>query len=61
MRQFLGSLLDLFKQSHIRDCDHRLVGEGLDRLDLPVGKWLEVGLAQGYCADYLIVAHQWHR
>ena len=36
--QRLGKLararLHLVEQSHVLDCDHRLVGEGLDQLDL---------------------------
>src|SRR5260221_14153781 len=33
-RQFLRSLLNLFKQLHIGDGDDRLVGEGRDQFDL---------------------------
>ena len=43
LRQRLGELgrarLDLVKQAHVLDCDHRLVGKGRDQLDLTLGEW----------------------
>ena len=36
--QFARASLHAFKQAHVLDRDHRLVGEGLDQLDLLVGK-----------------------
>jgi hypothetical protein len=32
-------LLLRLEQSHVLDCDHRLIGESLDQLDLLVSEW----------------------
>ena len=37
--QLPRALLLRLEQPHVLDGDHRLVGEGLDQLDLLVGKW----------------------
>src|SRR5262249_47909712 len=39
--QFCVTLLDLLEQPHILDGDHRLVGKGLNQIDLPFGEWLD--------------------
>ena len=39
-------VLDFVEQPHVLDRDHRLVGEGLDKLDLLFGKWLNLGALQ---------------
>src|SRR5262249_14794345 len=44
LREFAGACLHLVEQPHVLDRDHRLVGKGLDQLDLLVGKGLEFGL-----------------
>ena len=36
--QFARARLHLVEQAHVLDRDHRLVGEGLDQLDLLVGE-----------------------
>src|SRR5262245_45500620 len=38
LAQLLGAFLYLIEQPHVLDRDHRLVGKGLDQLDLLVGK-----------------------
>jgi hypothetical protein len=38
LAQFTRARLHLVKQPHVLDCDHRLVGEGGDQLDLPVAE-----------------------
>ena len=34
LAQLLGPCLHLLEQPDVVDCDHRLVGEGIDQLDL---------------------------
>src|SRR5262249_33533970 len=38
LRELAGARLHLVEQPHVLDRDHRLIGEGLDQLDLLVGK-----------------------
>ena len=38
--QLARARLHLLEQPHVLDGDDRLVGEGLDELDLLVGEWL---------------------
>ena len=40
LAQFCVALAEFFEQPHVLDGDHRLVGEGLDEIDLPLGERL---------------------
>ena len=42
----LRARLHLVEQAHVLDRDHRLVGEGLDDLDLPLGEFPRLGARQ---------------
>jgi hypothetical protein len=44
LRKFARACLHLVEQPHVLDCDHRLVGEGLDQFDLLVGEWFDMSL-----------------
>jgi hypothetical protein len=39
MRKFARARLYFVEQSHVFDRDHRLIGEGLQQLNLTVGEW----------------------
>src|SRR5262249_24755996 len=60
-REIIGTRLQLIEQSHILDRDHRLVGEGVDQLDLLVGKGLHRSPRQRNDADRATLAQQRHR
>ena len=38
LRELAALVLDFVEQPHVLDCDHRLVGEGRDQIDLLVGE-----------------------
>ena len=38
--QIVGARLYFVEQTDILDRNYRLVGEGLDQVNLPIGKWL---------------------
>ncbi len=59
-RQILGALAHFVKQADILNRDHRLVGEGGDQLDLPVGERLDRPPSQADDPDHHPVAQQWH-
>ena len=42
-RQLARARLHLVEQAHVLDRDHRLVGEGLDQLDLLIGERVDNG------------------
>ena len=44
LRELPRALLLRLEQPRVLDGDHRLVGEGLDQLDLLVGEWFNVAL-----------------
>ena len=46
LRRARASRLHLLEQPHVLDGDHRLVGEGLDQLDLPFGERLPSPVAR---------------
>src|SRR3974377_1744900 len=50
--------LDFFKQPHVFNCDHGLVGEGGYQLDFLVGKGPHPGSTQHQDADYNALAKQ---
>ena len=58
--QVVCARLHLLKQPHILDCDHRLVGEGLNQLDLLVGKRLDGDPRQYQNTDRLSLAQHRH-
>jgi hypothetical protein len=53
-----GPRLHLLEQTRILDCDHRLVGEGLDEFDLLVCKGQNHATAQEKTAESLIFAEE---
>ena len=53
-----GAGLQFVDQPRILDRDHRLVGEGADQLDLPLGERLDAQSGQRDHADRLAVAQQ---
>src|SRR6266568_5260029 len=48
--------LHLVEQTNILDCDHRLVGEGSDQLDLLISEWRYYLPAQCQHADWIAFA-----
>ena len=56
----LQRLLKLGEETHVLDRDHRLVGEGLDQLDLPCRERLHLRARQDKHADGLTLAQQGH-
>src|SRR6476620_3645923 len=38
--EITGARLHLVEQPHVLDCNHRLVGERVDQIDLLLGKWV---------------------
>src|SRR5208337_3993914 len=59
--QFLGARLHLVEQPHVLDRDHRLVGEGLEKVSLSLGERTGRFSGDRYCSDRLPVAKQRHR
>ena len=55
-----GARLHLVEQPHVLDRDHRLVGEGLDQLDLLIGERLDASLSITDHADRLALAQHRH-
>ena len=53
-------LLLLGQQPRVLDRDHRLIGEGADEFDLPVGKRLDPLARKNDGSDYLALAQQRH-
>jgi len=51
LRQLPALILDFIEQPHVLDCDHCLVGEGGEQLDLLIGKGLHRATSQGDDAD----------
>ena len=51
--QLARTLLLRIEQAHVLDCDHRLIGEGLQQSDLGVGKWSDVHTRNGDCSNGL--------
>src|SRR5262245_56429566 len=43
LAQFCVALLDLFEQPHVLDSDDRLVSEDLQKVNLLVGEWTDLG------------------
>ena len=41
LAQLRVALAELLEQPHVLDGDHRLVGEGFEQIDLPVGERLD--------------------
>ena len=56
--EFTRALLLGLEQSHILDSDHRLIGEGLDQLDLLFGERPYLGARQHDYADRSSFAHE---
>ena len=56
--QLAAALLLGLEQPHVLDRDHRLVGEGLHQLDLPVGERPHLGALQGERADRRTLTQQ---
>ena len=56
--EIAGLGLYLIKQPYVLDRDHRLVGEGLDQFDLPVGERPHGATQQGERANRLAFAQQ---
>src|SRR5688572_6027528 len=59
-RKLLRARLHLLKQTDIRHRNHRLVGEGLDELDLPVGKRLDSFAEKHDHADDMAILEERH-
>src|SRR6516165_392921 len=53
-------VLDLIEQPHVFDCDHRLIGEGCDELNLLVGERRDLCFPQGNCAERHALTQQWY-
>src|SRR5438128_1992461 len=53
-------VLDLVEQTHVLDCNHRLIGKGCEQLDLLVGERRDLRLPQTYCAERYALAQQGH-
>ena len=60
MGELLRSRLHLVEQPHVLDRDHRLVGEGLDQLDLLVGERLRHRSCHDDHADEISLPQQRH-
>jgi hypothetical protein len=58
-RQFARPRLQLLEQADVLDCDHRLVGEGLEEVDLLVRERLDLDPANQDRPDRLALAHEW--
>ena len=58
--QFVGSLIQFFEQPHVLDGDDRLVGEGLEKGNLLIGKRLDSFSADVDRTDSDSFAHQGH-
>jgi hypothetical protein len=56
----LKRLLRLVEESHVLNCDHRLVGERLHELDLRRRKRTHLPAQHGDDADGLFALKQWH-
>ena len=56
--QLARARLHLVEQAHVLDRDHRLVGEGGDELDLPVGEWANLVTRQYDHADRAAFAQE---
>ncbi len=52
--------LDFVEQPHVLDCDHRLIGEGCDELNLLVGERRDLCFPQGNCAERRALTQQWY-
>ena len=61
LRQIARARLHLVEQAHVLDRDDGLVGEGLDKRDLPVGEAARLRTRQGDHADHFAVAVHRHR
>ena len=59
--QLPALVLDLAEEPRILDRDGRLVGEGLDERDLPVGKGMDLTAPQRDDADQPMPAKEGHR
>ena len=49
--QFVGSLIQFFKQPHVLNGDHRLVGKGFKQLDLRWGEGAHFDATCIQCSD----------
>ena len=58
-RQFARAGLHAFKQAHVLDRNHRLVGEGLDQLDLLFGERSHRFALQNNDPDGSSLTQQW--
>ena len=56
-----GALLQFAMRLGAGDGDHRLLGEGLQQLDLAVGEAAALSAPKDECADRRAAAHQWDR
>ena len=54
--QVAGAGLHFLEQPDIAECDHGLIGEGLQQRDLPVAEGVDFGAAQNDRADALAFA-----
>ena len=52
--------LHLLEQTRVLDGDNGLVGEGLEQLDLPIGKWARLLAADIDGADRFAIAQHRH-
>ena len=58
LRQLPVLILDFVEQPHVLDRNRRLVGEGLDQLDLLIAKWPHLGTRQRHDPDRGALAQQ---
>src|SRR5262249_48801033 len=56
--QLLGARLHLVEQPDILNCDHRLVGEGRDKIDLLLGEWVNHSSRQEYDTDWIFLSQK---
>ena len=52
--------LQLIQQSRILDRDYRLIREGLNELDLFLGKGVHLVTSDRECADSFVLPEQWY-
>jgi hypothetical protein len=58
LSKLLALVLDFIEQTHVLDCDHRLVGENLEQLGLPPGEGSGLFAEDGDDADGLPLAQR---
>ena len=60
LRELAALVLDFVEQPHVLDRDHRLVGEGGQEFDLPIGKGAHDVTCQSEHADQNAFTHERH-